>query len=195
MRKILITNDDGIDAGDLIEREKFRVGAVFCGIGGLWHDARDICLNAHGAVVHNDGTTTFNGCNFTGNSCDKGGAMSLNGSGTVNINGGSFTNNEARLGGVIYTSTDESGSSSRTLNIYGNCTFSGNHATSYAGVIHFKSKGELNVTDCTFSENYSVNGDSWDYTWEDQEAGWWTVGGTYTGTYTYTVQETSFVCP
>lgn len=121
--------------------------------------SNNTAANAHGAVVHNEGTTTFNGCNFTGNSCDKGGAMSLNGSGTVNINGGSFTNNEARLGGVIYTSTDESGSSSRTLNIYGNCTFSGNHATSYAGVIHFKSKGELNVTDCTFYGNYA-NGDS-----------------------------------
>ena len=121
--------------------------------------SNNTATNAHGAVVHNEGTTTFNGCSFTGNSSDKGGAMSLNGSGTVNINGGSFTNNEARLGGAIYTSADESGSSSRTLNIYGNCTFSGNHATGWAGAIHFKSKGELNVTDCTFSGNYS-DGDS-----------------------------------
>jgi len=142
--------------------------------------SNNTATNAHGAVVHNDGTTTFNGCSFSGNSCDKGGAMSLNGGGTVNINGGSFTNNEARLGGAIYTSADESGSSSRTLNIYGNCTFSGNHATGWAGAIHFKSKGALNVSDCTFSGNYS-DGDSGVFNSDNADATYSFTRVTFTG--------------
>ena len=112
-----------------------------------------------GGIVHNDGTMTFNNCTFTKNtSSGNGGAITMNGEGTLNINGGLFSQNAAKLGGAIYTPTN---TKVNTVNISNNCVFSENYAIEggWAGGIHFKSAGTLDVADCTFSGNYSA-GDS-----------------------------------
>ena len=133
---------------------RIRKGDPFCVFNNCTFKENS-AKNDSGCIVHNDGTMTFNGCTFMKNTgTGNGGAITMNGTGTCIIKGGTFSENEAKLGGAIYTS-----SGTNTVNISDNCTFYKNHATGWAGAVHFKCKGELNVTDCTFSENYG-DGDS-----------------------------------
>lgn len=111
--------------------------------------------NDAGALYAKGGTVTINGGTFHNNSADQGGALEV-GWGDVVIKGEArFLENEARLGGAIYNAGDFT----PTLRISGDCEFNENHATGWAGAIHFKSKGILRVNDCSFTDNYS-DGDS-----------------------------------
>jgi len=83
-------------------------------------------------------------CNFTGNTADYGGAISI-GSGTVsNCN---FAGNNATYGGAIYFTN------SGTVS---NCNFTNNSATVNGGAVYFHSTG--NVSNCNFAGNTAVYG-------------------------------------
>ena len=108
-----------------------------------------------GALYAKGGDLIINGGSFSRNTAVNGGAMVI-GWGDVKIKGAAvFSQNEAYLGGAIYNT----GNDKPTLRISEDCEFNGNHATGWAGAIHFKSKGILRITDSTFSGNYS-DGDS-----------------------------------
>ena len=119
--------------------------------------------NDSGCLVHSEGTLTLDGCEFTENTCGgNGGALTANGNVTINIKGGtSFTKNVALYGGAIYTGGSGSSQADAkvAITISENCTFTENSATGWCGALHFKSKGSLTMTDCSFIDNYSA-GDS-----------------------------------
>ena len=139
---------------------RIRVGTPVCTFSNCIFTGNSASGDS-GCIVHNNGTLTIDGCTFTGNtSAGNGGAITMNGTGTLNIKGGSeFSANQAKYGGAIFTLSSTNADHTNEINISGNCTFSGNHATGWAGAIHFKCPGSLNVTDCTFSGNYG-DGDS-----------------------------------
>ena len=108
-----------------------------------------------GALYAKGGHVIIDGGSFERNTAVNGGAMAIDW-GNVTIEGGAvFSANEAAIGGAIYNKCDDS----PALRISEDCEFNGNHATDYAGAIHYKNPGILRITDCTFSGNYA-EGDS-----------------------------------
>ncbi len=108
-----------------------------------------------GALYAKGGHVIIDGGSFERNTAVNGGAMAIDW-GNVTIKGGAvFSANEAAIGGAIYNKCD----ASPALRISEDCEFNGNHATDYAGAIHYKNPGILRITDCTFSGNYA-EGDS-----------------------------------
>ena len=108
-----------------------------------------------GALYAKGGHVIIDGGSFERNTAVNGGAMAIDW-GNVTIKGGAvFSANEAAIGGAIYNKCDDS----PALRISEDCEFNGNHATDYAGAIHYKNPGILRITDCTFSGNYA-EGDS-----------------------------------
>ena len=123
---------------------------------------KNSATNDSGCVVHSEGTATFNDCEFTENTAGgNGGAYTANGNVTITFKGTSFKKNVALYGGAIYTGGSGSSTSSANvaMTLSDNCVISENSATGWCGGLHFKSKGSLTMTDCSFIDNYSA-GDS-----------------------------------
>lgn len=121
-------------------------------------------------AIENHGTSTLNGCTFTGNTAVNG-AGAIHNLGTLTINGSTFNSNTAgwaagaiyNSGTCIITSSNFNGNTAgslagaiyngNTLTITGS-TFANNHANVDAGAI--LNYNALTLTDCSFTDNAAV---------------------------------------
>ena len=105
-----------------------------------------------GGAIVNYGTLSVNGCTFTGNNADCGGAI-YNPWATLSVNNCTFTGNTANNdGGAIY---NQGG----TINSVSGCIFKGNNADYGGGAIEVDLTGDIkNLSDCNFIDNTASEG-------------------------------------
>ena len=105
-----------------------------------------------GGAIYNRGTLSVNGCTFTGNNADYGGAIYNNG-GTINsVSDCTFTGNTVISGGGDGGAILNVG----TINSLNGCTFTGNTAVNGGGVIN--NVGTISLSGCNFTDNTATSG-------------------------------------
>jgi hypothetical protein len=121
------------------------------------------------AIIKGNSTFSYNEAswNETTSSAHKnfgGGAIFLRGGAAVTLEATGFNNNStASCGGAICAwyddlddATENDDENSNSLTISNNCTFSGNHASNWAGAILYKVSGSMTVSGTEFTGNYAA---------------------------------------
>lgn len=111
--------------------------------GAIWINTAKVSAGIVGA------TFTQNGGCTAASPYGQGGAVYTANGGTVEISGCTFTSNSARVGGAI-GSVDPS--NTNTISVDG-CDFNGNTSTGVGGAVIITSKGQMRLTNSTFTSN------------------------------------------
>ena len=114
-------------------------------------------VGGNGGAIYNEKKIIINGCNFTGHSAYRGGALSISGKNTV-VNNSYFASNHASYdtnahgGGAI-----EINSAGENV-IVDHCSFTNNRAKGHGGALSSQNLKNLTINHSNFTSNYAGSG-------------------------------------